>query len=239
MSIFDDSLIHRYSFDGSGTNVVDSIGFAHGTVINTMLGGSGQLALAGQSSDQYVDLPDGLISALTSVTIEIWATWQGGAAKQRVFDFGMNSAGVGSNSGTGTSYFYLTPFNSNGTDDVMGVVMNFTPEANDATEYQIQAPPLSAGTQHHIVVTFRDPGASSNKTLRLYLDRQLLGESSIPANGAGSDNRLRTIDDKNVWIGRANFDRPDFAGAIDELRIWSRDLTQAEVEYTYDAGPDP
>src|SRR5262245_29426140 len=54
-------LAHRYTFDGSGSNVLDSVGSAHGTSIGASLDGSGKLSLA--SSEQYVDLPSGLISA--------------------------------------------------------------------------------------------------------------------------------------------------------------------------------
>ena len=84
------SLVHRYAFDGTGTLISDSIGTAHGKLIATdasALDGNGTLELKGGLS--YVDLPNGLISPLTNTTLMAWFSWpQGGAAFQRIFDFG-------------------------------------------------------------------------------------------------------------------------------------------------------
>src|SRR5438105_1544898 len=51
--------IHRYSFGGVGTNVVDSVGTADGRVVGAQLTGQGGLTLAGGTGDQaqYVVLP--------------------------------------------------------------------------------------------------------------------------------------------------------------------------------------
>ena len=79
------ALLHRYSFDGTGTAVTDSVGAAHGTVVNAQLSGSGTVVLGGGTTDQYVDLPNGIVSSLTNATFEAWITWDGGNGWQRVF----------------------------------------------------------------------------------------------------------------------------------------------------------
>ena len=98
------SLLHRYSFDGTGANVTDSVGNATGNLVNgALLDGSGVLTLPGEHDgqpDQYLNLPNGLISPLSEVTIVAWTTWTGGAGYQRVFDFGISDLGeVQGNSG--------------------------------------------------------------------------------------------------------------------------------------------
>src|SRR6266542_1829695 len=60
-SILKSALVHRYSFDGTGTVATDSVGAAHGTVVNAELAGDGTVVLDGASSDQYVDLPNGIV----------------------------------------------------------------------------------------------------------------------------------------------------------------------------------
>ncbi len=68
--------------------------------------GTGAATLNGTTA--FVDLPNGIISALTNATFETWITWNGGAgAWQRVFDFGNSLAGEGTN-GTGSNYIFLT-----------------------------------------------------------------------------------------------------------------------------------
>src|SRR4051812_4949718 len=109
------SLIHRYSFDGTGQAVVDSVGGADGTLVNgVMLDGSGVLTLPGEditpplTPDQYANLPNGLISSLSEVTIIAWTTWINGAGYQRVFDFGSSDTGEGQGN-SGKSYVAVMP----------------------------------------------------------------------------------------------------------------------------------
>jgi hypothetical protein len=235
-----DSLVHRYSFGEAGTTAIDSVGGANGQLVNTSLPGDGLLVLDGEGSNQYVDLPNRLISALTSVTIELWATWQGGAIRQRLFDFGMNNAGEGANTGQGTSYFYVVPRSD--MNDTVDFSVNFTPVPNDAAQadYYYQAPPLTAGVRYHIAVTFRDPGAGSSKTASLYVNGVRRATGSIPASANGVSNRLSSIDDRNCWIGRANLaGRPELSGTIEEFRIYNAALSASDITASFNAGPDP
>jgi len=80
------SVIHRWSFsEASGTNVLDSIGSANGfvAVIGTntdysRLPGSIRLAGGTRSQADYVQLPAELLSGLTNLTVELWATPRAG-----------------------------------------------------------------------------------------------------------------------------------------------------------------
>lgn len=236
-----DSLLHRYSFREAGTTAVDSVGAANGQVVNTSLPGDGLLVLDGGGSYQYVDLPNRLISTLTSVTIELWTTWQGGAVRQRLFDFGMNNAGEGANAGLATSYLYLTPRGDTSADPVE-FTANFTSLPDDEVQgdYFYDAPPLSPGVRYHIAVTFRDPGAGSSKTASLYINGVRRASGSIPPSANGVSNRLSSIDDRNNWIGLANLPgRPDFGGTLEEFRIYNAALSASDITSSFNAGPDP
>ena len=101
--------VHRYSFAGDAT---DSVGGANGSLVNNTGNASyagGQLILGNTGSQNsnandgdYVDLPNGIISALgESGTFEVWTTWTGAAGTpwQRIFDLGTSDGGEGSSGG--------------------------------------------------------------------------------------------------------------------------------------------
>jgi hypothetical protein len=222
------SLVHRYTFDGTGRVASDSIGKADGSIKNARLRGNGSLVLAGGTTDQFVDLPNGLIRGLASVTIEVWVTWSGGAPGQHLFDFGFNDAGENAQTGMPTSYLYLTPRNASNT---IGAYLNFTREAGDASEDRVAKgdSALSVNVMHHIAVVFN----GSSDTFLLYLDGARIDRIS------GVSGMLAQIDDRNVWIGRANSPAESFQGTIHEFRIYSEALGESAILDSRTAGPDP
>jgi hypothetical protein len=50
---------------------------------------------------------------------------------------------------------------------------------------------------------------------------------------------LDLIDDRNNWLGRAQWPDPLYDGLIDEFRIYNHALTAAEVSANFTAGPEP
>jgi hypothetical protein len=225
---FAPSLVHRYSFDGNGRTAVDSIGKANGAIKNARLRGTGSLVLAGGTTGQFVDLPNGLIRGLSSVTIEVWVTWSGSTAGQHVFDFGFNDDGENEQTGMPTSYLYLTPRNPSGT---IGANLNFTREAGDVAEDREAKgdSPLSMSVMHQVAVVFN----GSSDAFLLYLDGARIDLIS------GISGMLAQIDDRNVWIGRANSTSDSFQGAIHEFRIYSEALGDRAIRDSHTAGPDP
>jgi hypothetical protein len=223
-------VIHRYSFDGSGTEATDSIGAAHGTIQGgATLDGDGKVTLAGGTSDQFVDLPNGLISALEETTIEAWIEWNGdgGWFWQRVFDFGNSNAGEGQQGSTGTTHFSLA-LESNFTR----LDFDADPAAGQATWRETYGGGMGAGA-HHIVATFSsEPG---NQMIACYVDGTPIGDpTSVPDGESLSD-----LDDVNNWLGRAQWDvDDDFDGTFHEFRIYDIALTEAQVAESGAAGPD-
>jgi hypothetical protein len=218
---FHPSIIHRYTFDGSGAAITDSIGTAHGTCKNcTVAGGLVDLA-AGKTGD-YVELPAGLISGLTEVTFEVWVDWESSEARQHIIDFGDN------NGSSGTSFFMLEPKSGDG---FLAAYMNFTPSAADATNDwgAIHNAALSASGVQHLAVTF------NGTKLELFL------------NGVSQDTFTKTqaeslshIVDKHNWLGRSQFSaNPELDGKLYEFRIYSKALSESEVMASKMAGQNP
>jgi hypothetical protein len=219
-------LVHRYSFGGSGTTATDSIGAADGTVVNATLMG-GDVTLSGETSDQYVELPSTLISGLTSATFEVWVTWNGGSAWQRIFDFGDNDGPGPGNQGTsGTSYLFLTP-NAANRSGPLRVLYSFSGPDDEKTLVDAEvAVPVS--TMTHIAVVVDDAA----ETLELYLDGASAGRATMTGT-------LADLHVENSWLGRSQFSAdPEFAGTIHEFRIYAAARTAAQIQASRGAGPD-
>jgi hypothetical protein len=104
-------LAHRYSFNEAfGSRVAhDAVGSAHGR----LQGGSrfttgqqpsrpaGQLAFEGLSP--HVDLPDGILSCLSEVSLEAWFVWVPSGQWPRIFDFG-DQIPAGASAKQGSTY---------------------------------------------------------------------------------------------------------------------------------------
>jgi hypothetical protein len=220
-------LVHRYSFDGAGTVVTDTAGHADGVTSGVMLSGTGTVVLAGGTSNQFVDLPNRLLSPLTSATLEAWLTWPGtGGVWQRVFDFGSTTGAEGVQ-GTGQTYFMLT-VQSGGANTLRTAFTVSGPGGEVLAEVPRTAFP--AGARTHVAVVFDD----ANRSLSLYLNGMLRALATFP----DASYRLSALNDVNDWLGRSQFPDPALAGTFDELRIYSVARTAAQIQASAAAGPD-
>ena len=92
------------------------------------------------------------------------------------------------------------------------------------------------GIETHIAVTF--DGATS--TLSLYMDGVLEGSVSQAEVVPGVSPELQLIEDELDWIGRSQYAIDDkLHASIDELRIYSEPLTEAQIRTSAAAGPNP
>ncbi|GAB5440291.1 MAG: hypothetical protein Fues2KO_06400 [Fuerstiella sp.] len=219
-------LIHQWTFSGgSGATIVDSIGGAHGTALGgTQLDGSGSITLDGV--DDYVNLPNGLISSLSVATFEAWITWDGSAAGnwQRVFDFGTTNRGEDPTPGsgyTGTEYLFMTVNSGFG-----GLPAGEARDIPERMPHVVSSTFAQTGQEIHMALTY------STDTLSLYMNGNLVG------SGSNNGIMLSSISDNNNWLGRSQF-FPDanFDGSINEFRIYNSVLTAPEVLNSYNSGP--
>ena len=247
------ALIHRYSFEGFGTDAIDSVGgpSGNGRIINSSLTGSGSIVLAGGRSGQYVELPRFLLRNRTSITIEAWVNWNGhldGTGNsmrwQRIFDFGQGLTSVPGEQApagtTATSYLFLTPRTEPRTpaevrDGLARLRVAYQrPNSPQSVDLETQAShtvALPSGVECHVAVVVDDP----THTMSLFLNGNRIAMS--PADMQNVD--LRYVYDVNNWLGRSQFSIDDgFAGSISEFRIYAIALAPTQVKASYDAGKD-
>jgi len=210
------SISHRYSFTGTGTTVTDLLGNANGSILGgSTMNDSGSLTLDGVND--YVDLPDGIISELEDATFETWVTWGGPANSQwqRVFDFGENTS----------NYIYLTTLSSSSTLPVRFAVARNTIEEKTGGAVTV---PFDGTTPTHFAITHDN---NANK-VTLYVDGQIRGSMT-------TTNSLSELNDVNNWLGRSQFTNlPYFKGVYHEFRIYKTALSSAEIQMGFQNGPD-
>jgi hypothetical protein len=229
------NLVHRYRFDTpSGSTVVtDSVGTAHGELRNPAVGsdftGNGRLRLAGGAwnavpEPAYVNLPNGLVSGLNSLTIEAWVNWAGPADSswQRIFDFGRNAAATEDTYGNpGLSYLFLTPRSGPNT-------LRFAIREGEGPELPVlDAAPLPVNQDTHVAVVYDTAAGAA----RMYVNGQRVATGPITYP-------LSVVEDLNVYLGRAQWTDPKFAGEFIEFRIYEGTYLDDEIAATFAAGPD-
>jgi hypothetical protein len=216
------ALVHRYAFGGSGAVAEDSIGTANGTVVGSVLTGSGSVVLNG--ADQFVDLPNGLISRLQSATFEAWVTVALGIGTySHLLDFGSSTGAEGSQS-SGRSFLFLAP--GSNASDVMRVAISLN---GSGGESKVDSAFIPVGVLTHVAVVIDDPA----DTMLLYRDGALKGMVSVTSP-------LSMIADVNNWLGRSQFaSDANFKGSIHEFRVYDVALSSADLKQSAMLGPDP
>jgi hypothetical protein len=198
---------------------VDSVGDAHGTLHGGATLAMGMVGLDG--TEDYVELPQGILSNLTDVTLLAWIRWDGGDCWQRVFDFGEV---VATDSQPHTnSTLYLTVRRCPG--DLASAGFK---DGQGQNEYLDSLAVLPTTRFVQVGVVFD----SLNARLSLVLDGAVIAEQSTRLN-------LKTLRDVHSWLGRSQYNAdPYLAGHIDEFRIYAQALNAETLAQTFTAGAD-
>lgn len=164
-------------------------------------GQGGGSALAFNGVDDHVVLPDSLSDG-TDFTFAAWVYWNGGAAWQRIFDFGVMESG---------RYMFLTP-------NASGAGLRFAVTSTSwSGEQKLNAPSLAQNTWTHVALTL------SGNTGRLYINGAQVDSQSITLNPAN----LGAI---QHYLGRSQFAAdPYFSGKMDDVILTDQALSLAQI----------
>ena len=173
------------------------------------------LALEGAETS-YVDVNDAMAGLLPSLTDSTFAAWvslteDSDQGYQRVFDFGNDDQ----------VYMFLCA--QVGTDSAPEFAI--TQESYGAEADVAGTSALGAGW-HHLAVVIDADGADPNGTLTLYADGVAIDTDEthlVPADLGTTTNN---------WLGRSQYDADGyFDGLMDEVRIYSEALSEAEIRW--------
>ncbi len=260
-----DGLVNRWSFNApagnasAGTAFTDSISGATAVVVGAGATTSGTaLTLPGSSAQgqangnvaastiaAYVDLPNGIISSKTNLTLEFWARSITPQNQTRLFDFGRtNLTGVGAGAAPGeiVNNSTVAPGSSSASDDICFIPNIGTSVNNQQIEAKLNGAgtisqgtnlATTTGTEYLYTFVFEDGvGASGSTGGRFSWYRNGVLATSIDTNF-----RLRDIEDVNNWLGRSMWTGDANANiSYNELRIYNRAFSPAEVTTSYTAG---
>lgn len=206
-------LAHRYSFSTNGPPVWDSIGMAHGILQGNATDANNALVLTGATGG-YANLPPGLVSGSSALTLEFWATFGADGQWADVFDTG----NIANNNAQ--NYFAFTPHNGSGGQET---------DLNTTSRALLSTPgTLDAQSVH--VAAICDP---TDSYMAIYTNGVLEASetTSMPALSGVS----------NAWsfIGRSlTTSFPYLNATIDELRLYDGRLTPQQIAADYLAGPN-
>lgn len=259
------ALTQRWSFNypasaaPSGTIIIDSVEGkpltvrGQGATLNgsaIVLPGTTNGNQTAASVSAYLDLPNGLISSRTHLSVEIWAAPITAKAWQRLFDFG-NMAGAGDGLGatgewtgglatapgttTASDQFALTlAVNSDLNTHRLYGRLNYAGPSN-GNYYVESTQATTAGQLYHYVVTFENgvgTYGSAGARETWYRNGFQIGTVDVPW-------QLSQLNDVNNWIGRSQFSADNLANAsFDEIRLYNHVLSVAQITANYGAGPD-
>ncbi|MEO0054476.1 MAG: hypothetical protein RLZZ50_423, partial [Verrucomicrobiota bacterium] len=194
----------------------------------------------------YLDLPNGVVSSRAAVTFEAWVAPRSSKNWQRLFDFGRATTTSGPGAATGEIVDGPSiPGFTTGYDN-LSLTLNTGANINSQQlegQFGGAAPVYSStnaatviGTRYHYVFVIED-GAGT------------YGASGCRAswyrNGALQNSmdfafRSRDIADVNNWIGRSLYTGDSNSHFdLDELRIYNRAITAAEIVASFEVGPNP
>ena len=213
------NLVHRYPFTADASDIV---GTAHGTLQGGAVILTNNCVFNGSSA--FVNLPNNLVTGLTSFTIETWVTDLGSGGWGRIFDFGNNNAGEDLQ-GTGTEYMFMSL--PSGAGNLRFAVTAAGGGGEQLCEWAGNRP--AVGAKAHITITLDD----ASNTARLYVNGAQVGINTgvtlTPAALGGTVNN---------WLGKSVWPDPYFNGVMDEFRIYDIALPASIVMTNYLNGPD-
>jgi alpha-L-arabinofuranosidase len=211
------TLDHRYTFsETSGSVVMDSIGGAawNGTLPNGGAFSAGQLSMSA-SAQQYVQLPAGILSNYTAVTIELWATFPT-QLPSACFLFGFGNISGSS----GYNYIFAQPRNGR----IAITASDYLGEQNANAGFD-----FSFHTNLHITAVFNPPLGY----IALYTNGVLAARNSSVTIPMSSVSNLYSFVGRSLYSNDSYFDLN-----LDELRIYNGALSANDIAATQVLGPD-
>lgn len=202
------ALIAKYAFDGSAADSSGNANDASLTGSPVYTSGADGQALSLNGANQYAMAPAGLMASATNFTFGAWVWWNGGAAWQRIMDFGNDTS----------HYLFLTPSSTNnispGTNSLRFAIKN------GGSEQSVETSKLPIGQWVHVAVTY------GGGIAKLYTNGVLVASNSVSISPADFNPALN-------YLGRSQFTEsngdPLFNGRLDDVVLYNYALSASEI----------
>lgn len=204
-----DSLVLCYLFNGDANDLSGNgnHGNLFGATLSTDRFGNTGGAYSFNGSSQYIEVPNStsISSPAARLTTVFWVQVNGWSNQ-----FGVNYASILSKSNSATNCQYRVSLKDNGVSVI-----------NNGKYWDFNGTGINLNTWYHIAVVF------NNSTSTYYVNGVYAGQSTSPGTFAFNSGN-------SMYIGRDDPGTTDyFGGKIDELRVFTRALSPAEIMQLY------
>lgn len=235
-----DALLHRWSFNG---NASDKAGGGTASLItnayNSDAGGTisyinynTEVSLSGGANAvSFIDLGADMVPNDDSpFTIELWTTLRSHGDEQRIFSFGESgdSQGAGLDNG-----IFLNYEGSSGGGNPHLVLKNSSDDW--AHQGDVGSTALELGVEYHVVVAVT-PGEETTD-VAAYIYNASTG-TKVGEWITTQAWKPSSCNFEHCYLGRSPWYNPDPPASFNEVRIWGKALTEAEVVANNKLGPD-
>jgi len=205
------TLIGHWKFDeGSGTVAADASGNGNnGTLLNGPTWTTGRIggAVRFDGNNDYVNLPSGVLNGLSDITTAFWIKTSK-TGKQAIFS--------GANSGNNEEYLVYFTLHTQ--------ILLFSGESPSSyVAWNIAS--IANGQWHHVAVIRDD----RNNMVTVYIDGVSQGAKVVTLNPLNIAANGLVIGQEQDAVGGGFDPAQAFAGDFDELRIYNRVLSAAEI----------
>ena len=197
------ALVAHYAFDGDLLDETENLN--HGASLKKASFTDGKInkALQLSGSMEFLQLPTDIANH-QNLTVSTWVKWDGGANRQRVFDFGSGE----------DQYIFLT-YSSN----MQSLRFAMKNGAEEQALETVLPSPIRIGNWVHLALTIGDV------EVRIYVNGELAVSSG--------DITIRPMDIRPClnYIGRSQFAAdPMFKGSIDDFRVYNYELSAEDIK---------
>jgi autotransporter-associated beta strand protein len=173
-------------------------------------------AMALDGANSFLQLPANIAEG-SVFTFAAWVYWNGGAAWQRIFDFGNPAT---SQSGP-SQYMFLTPSSGSST-------LRFAINSGSGEQIVQRSGALASGSWQHVAVTL------NGSTAILYVNGVAVATNSSMTIAPSAFNPIKN------YLGKSQFTAdPLFNGKLDEVEIADYAMTAAQISARYNGTQYP
>jgi signal transduction histidine kinase/ligand-binding sensor domain-containing protein/CheY-like chemotaxis protein len=170
----------------------------------------------------YVELPAGIFADLTEATVEVWARWEKLSNYGQVFGFGSQARSMGVNTWENSSALQFFIYDESRSLHLIATTRYYDYDSGspflDTYDRSRWAGDLLTGQWRHIAAV---SGAGG---MKLYLDGVLVAERAYQGSFAAVGDVTRNLIGASHWYSNGPFN-----GQIDEVRVWNKARSQAEI----------
>jgi len=215
------NLSHRWSFNG---DVADAIGGSEASVVGSVTKGASTVQLQGGArGTSYIDLGANLFPTNgVGITVEMWVTPDSVQNWSRIIDIGNSTAD-----------YLCWAWTCGRTDDSCFSVKGAMGDRTGLGAWKL-------GEEFHLAIVLAPEGDGSWRAT-CYKQNGTTGETlgRIVYDMAGYAWSPATMGQNHCWLGHSQFNGDNDASATyNEVRIWSRAMTENELTESARRGPD-